>query len=163
MNATRNLLAAVRESACTGESIPEETLRDISHRMEARLSFRDAVLATLLFDVSLDFACAMVADSEGTSGELGDIMTKAWNEGVPSAVVERLENTRNLLDAMAAVTVSDAQPAATHAYILWWLGFGDDALRLADAALGRDPRNMLARLVRASVSTGRYPDYLEAE
>lgn len=60
MNTTRNLLAAVRESACTGEPVPDAKLHDISHRMEARLSFRDAALATLLFDVSLDFACAML-------------------------------------------------------------------------------------------------------
>lgn len=163
MSTTREMLAAIGKAAAVGMPPADIDLKTVSRRMETRSPFRDAVLATLLFDVSLDFACAMTADPEDTSGELGDIMTRAWNEGVPSVVVERLNGTRCLLDAIDAATVSDSQPLAVHAYILWWMGLGEEALPLAVAALERDRDNTLARLVRASVAGETFPDYLKRE
>lgn len=151
------LLDAVHSHLHSGVDLSDDQLAGMLALMNARLSFRDALIIGALrpdkADAMYMAQCALHPHSDtgmdtliGESFETGD----GWD----NTVADRLDDL--LTRAQALCEDGDrrrAQPLAARAYLAWWRG-DRDAMYLAYDALTADPDCNLARIVMAAI-TGR--------
>lgn len=151
------LLDAVHSHLRDGATLSDDQLAGMLALMNARLSFRDALIIGAIrpdrADAMYMAQCALYPHSDtgmdtliGESFETGT----GWDD----TVADRLDSL--LTRAQELCTDGDrkaAQPLATRAYLAWWRG-DRDAMGLAYDALTADPDCNLARIVMAAI-TGR--------
>ncbi len=151
------LLAAVHSLMHDGVDLTDDQLTGTLALMNARLSFRDALIIGALRPDKADTAymaqCALHPHSDTRMDTLIEASYKTgtgWDETVADRFDGLMTRVQTLCEDRDR---RSAQPLATRAYLAWWRG-DRDAMRLAYDALTADPDCNLARIVMAATTGG---------
>lgn len=144
----KEMLGAYAKALENGSLLTPETAEALTKRMETDMSVRDAILLMAGCGRSVEWAERFLADPPSFKDEIADMLHKAFKTGLGE---ERLTYADIALSTMAIASPKASQPLAINAYLHWAAGDRREALHMTELALGRDPDNSLAALVRLAL------------